>query len=149
MAKDAVLAYHTALEFHGKAYTLYNRIIYVSNRKPLPFKFQTHEIKEVLAPKPLRVKDQKMFGVICLKRSGVVLKVTNLERTFVDVLDRTGLAGSWEEIWGSLESIELFNLDQVLYYILLLENCTTDIKAGFLREGLPYRDSPEKHVGGK
>ncbi|MDZ7837948.1 MAG: hypothetical protein U5N58_08345 [Actinomycetota bacterium] len=31
------------------------------------------------------------------------------------------LSGTWEEIWRSLESIEFFDLDQVLAYVLLLE----------------------------
>ena len=28
MAEDADLAYHTVLEFHGKAYSLYSRLVY-------------------------------------------------------------------------------------------------------------------------
>ena len=71
-----------------------------------------------------------MFGVISRKRSGVELRVTNFERTFVDVLDRPDLTGSWEEIWRSLESIEFFDLDQVVEYVLLLENATTAARWG-------------------
>ena len=75
-----------------------------------------------------------MFGVTRYKRSGVDLRVTNLERTFVDVLDRPDLTGSWEEIWRSLESVEFFDLDQVVEYVLLLENATTAAKVGFYLE---------------
>lgn len=75
-----------------------------------------------------------MFGVTCHKHSGVELWVTNLERTFVDVLDRPNLTGSWEEIWRSLESVEFFDLDQVVNYALLLENATTAAKVGFYLE---------------
>lgn len=63
--------------------------------------------------------------------SGVDLRVTSLERTLVDVLDRPDLSGSWEEIWRSLESIEFFDLDQVITYALLLGNATTAAKVGF------------------
>jgi len=80
-----------------------------------------------------------MFGVITLNRSGVDVRVTNFERTFVDVLDRPELSGSWEEIWRSLESIEFFDLDQVLEYVELLGNATTAAKAGFFLE--QHRDS--------
>lgn len=134
MSADAVLAYHTALEFHGKAYSLYTKLIYVSASKSLPLKFQSHEIRGVPVPHPLRAKGKEMFGVTCHKRSGVELRVTNLERTLVDVLDRPGLTGSWEEIWRSLESVEFFDLDQVVEYAHLLENATTAAKVGFFLE---------------
>ncbi|MCG8620772.1 MAG: hypothetical protein MJE68_02070 [Proteobacteria bacterium] len=52
----------------------------------------------------------------------------------VDVLDRPDLAGSWEEIWRSLESVEFFDLDQVVAYVRLLENATTAAKVGFFLE---------------
>jgi predicted transcriptional regulator of viral defense system len=134
MSKDAVLAYHTALEFHGKAYTPYNRIVYVSNKKSVSLNFQKYEIKGVSTPHALQLKGVEMFGVFSLSRSGVELKVTDMERTFVDVLDRPDLSGSWEEIWRSLESIEFFNLEKVLEYLHLLENSTTSAKVGFFLE---------------
>jgi predicted transcriptional regulator of viral defense system len=62
------------------------------------------------------------------------LRVTSLERTLVDVLDRPDLSGSWEEIWRSLESIEFFDLDKVVAYALLLKNATTGSKVGFFLE---------------
>ena len=134
MTADAVLAYHTALEFHGKAYSVHTRFHYVSERKSLPLKFLSHEFTRVPVPHPLRTKGKEMFGVTSHKRSGVDLRVTNLERTFVDVLDRPDLIGSWEEIWRSLESVEFFDLDQVIEYVLLLENATTAAKVGFFLE---------------
>jgi hypothetical protein len=47
------------------------------------------------------------------------------------VLDRPDLTGSWEEIWRSLESVEFFDLDQVVEYAMLLENATTAAKVGY------------------
>lgn len=134
MSNDAVLAYHTALEFHGKAYSVYTRLHYVSARTSLPLVFQSHEFTRVPVPHPLLEKGKEMFGVATRKRSGIEIRVTNLERTFVDVLDRPDLAGSWEEIWRSLESVEFFDLDQVVEYVLLLENATSAAKAGFFLE---------------
>ena len=32
MTKDAVVGYHTALEYHGKAYSVYNRLHYLTVR---------------------------------------------------------------------------------------------------------------------
>jgi len=134
MAPDAVLGYHTALEFHGKAYSVYNRLHYLSTRRSLPVKFRSFEIRRVSVPQSLRVKGQEMFGVVRHKRSGSELRVTSLERTLVDVLDRPDLTGSWEEIWRSLESVEFFDIEQIVEYVLLLENATTAAKVGFFLE---------------
>jgi predicted transcriptional regulator of viral defense system len=134
MSEDAVLAYHTALEFHGKAHSVYTELHYVSARKSLPLKFRAHEFTRVPVPHLLREKGKEMFGVASHQRFGVEFKVTSLERTFVDVLDRPDLTGSWEEIWRSLESVEFFDLDQVIEYVLLLENATTAAKVGFYLE---------------
>jgi predicted transcriptional regulator of viral defense system len=145
MTADAVLAYHTALEFHGKAYSVYTRLYYVSTSKSLPLKFQAHEFVRAAVPHPLRAKGKEMFGITSYKRSGVELRVTNLERTLVDVLDRPDLTGSWEEIWRSLESVEFFDLDQIIEYVFLLENATTAAKVGFFlqqhRETLIVEDT--------
>lgn len=134
MTADAVLSYHTALEFHGKAYSVYRKHIYTSAIKSLPLKFQSLEYRGVPVPHPLRSKGKEMFGVTCRNRSGVEVRVTNHERTLVDVLDRPDLTGSWEEIWRSLESVEFFDLDQVIEYALLLENATTAAKVGYFLE---------------
>lgn len=134
MTDDAVLAYHTALEFHGKSYSVYTRLHYTSAKKSLPLRLRSYEFQRVPVPSPLKRKGKEMYGVIRRVRSGVELRVTNLERTFVDVLDRPGLTGSWEEIWRSLESVEFFDLDQVVEYVLLLGNSTTAAKVGYYLE---------------
>ncbi|MCJ8499858.1 type IV toxin-antitoxin system AbiEi family antitoxin domain-containing protein [Desulfatitalea alkaliphila] len=131
LTPDAVLAYHTALAFHGKAYSIYMRLHYVSANKSMPLTFQGHDFIRAPVPPALVAKDEAMFGVIRRNRSGVDLRVTSLERTLVDVLDRPDLTGSWEEIWRSLESVEFFDLDQIIAYVLLLENATTAAKVGF------------------
>jgi predicted transcriptional regulator of viral defense system len=134
MTEDAVLAYHTALEFHGRAYTVYWRYQFASAHKALPLKFQHNLFTRVPVPHPLLKKGKEMFGVFKSNRFGVEYRVTNFERTLVDVLDRPDLTGSWEEIWRSLEAIEFFDLDQVIEYVLLLENATTAAKVGFFLE---------------
>ena len=65
------------------------------------------------------------------ERAGVDVRVTSLERTLVDLLDRPDLGGGWEEIWRSLESVEFYDLDRVVEYVKLLSNSTTTAKVGF------------------
>jgi predicted transcriptional regulator of viral defense system len=134
MTEDAVLGYHTALEFHGKAYSVYEHFFYLTTHSPRPAVFRSLRFRGVPFPKPLRKRNEENFGVVIAESAGLDVRVTSLERTLADVLDRPDLAGSWEEIWRSLESVEFFDLDKVVEYTLLLENATTAAKVGFFLE---------------
>ena len=135
LSKDAVLAYHTALEFKGKAHSVHQRFTYLTaSRSSRPFRFRSFVFRAVLHPKRLRDNRSEDFAVERADRSGVRVRVTSLERTLVDMLDRPELSGGWEEIWRSLGSVEYFNLDQIVEYALLLGNSTTTSKVGFFLE---------------
>jgi predicted transcriptional regulator of viral defense system len=145
MTADAVLGYHTALEFHGKAYSVFNKLYYLSDRKSQPVQFRSYEFISVLIPKAIRGHPEELFGLENYERLGIDIRATNLERTFVDVMDRPDISGGWEEIWRSLESVEYFKLDEVVEYALLLGNATTASKVGFYldqhRSELHVKDS--------
>jgi predicted transcriptional regulator of viral defense system len=132
--KDAVLAYHTALELHGKAHSLFEHYIFQSNKPVRPTIFRTYHFECSLFPKALRDKHREHFATTIIERSGGGLRVASLERTLVDVLGRPDLSGGWEEIWRSLESVEYFNLDLIVEYVRLLNNATTAAKVGYYLE---------------
>jgi predicted transcriptional regulator of viral defense system len=134
MTKDAVLAYHTALEFYGKAYSVYEHFTYLSAAPGRPVSFRSLQFKGVRFPGALTPKVAASFDVVKADRAGLEVRVTGLERTFVDVLHRPDLTGSWEEIWRSLESVEFFDLDKVTVYVRHLGNATTAAKVGFFLE---------------
>jgi predicted transcriptional regulator of viral defense system len=145
MSTDAILAYHTALEAHGKAYSVYEHFTYLAS-KPKPLvNFRSHLFKGVRFPQALVRNKAESFDVVKTDRSGMEIRITGLERTLVDVLNRPDLSGSWEEIWRSLETVEYFDLDKVTEYTLLLENATTAAKVGFFldqhRESLMIEDA--------
>ena len=139
MTKDAVMAYHTALEFHGKAYSVYEHFMYLAASPSHAVTFRSLRFKGVKFPKALTLENKASFDVVRTDRAGLEVRVTGLERTFVDVLNRPDLTGSWEEIWRSLESVEFFDLDKVASYVDLLGNATTAAKVGFFLE--QHRDS--------
>lgn len=134
LTKDAVLSYHTALEFHGHAHSVHEHFVYTASRPLSPFTFRSHAFRGVRFPESLRRANKENFGVVTMDRSGMEVRVTSLERTLVDVLNRPDISGGWEEIWRSLESVEFFDLDQVVEYALLLANATTAAKVGFFLE---------------
>jgi predicted transcriptional regulator of viral defense system len=57
-----------------------------------------------------------------------------MERTLVDVLDRPDLAGGLEEVWRSLSSVPLFDLNVVVNYVRLCGQATLAAKVGFFLE---------------
>jgi predicted transcriptional regulator of viral defense system len=71
-------------------------------------------------------------------------RVTTLERTLVDVLDRPDLAGGLEEGWRSLAGVPLFDLEAVLGYVRLRGQANLAAKVGFFlerrQEALGVRD---------
>lgn len=131
LAGDAVLAYHTALEVYGKAYSVFERYTFQSGKSLRPVKFRNLRFDCTMFPKALRDAKEEHFATVILDRSGLDLRVATPERTLVDVLDRPDLGGGWEEIWRSLETIEYFDLDLVIDYVCRLRNGTTAAKVGY------------------
>jgi predicted transcriptional regulator of viral defense system len=134
LAPDAVVAYHGALQFHGKAHSLSRRVPFLTCTKAKTFVFRGSELRPVPVPPPLRALPDLGGGVVEKARGGASVRVTSLERTMVDVLDAPRHGGGWEEIWRSLESVEFFDLDAVTDYVFKLGSSVTVAKVGFYLE---------------
>ena len=134
LASDAVLAYHTALEAHGYAQSLFERLFFLTIAKVKPLKFRGRNFVPVVPPTALRRKKKSFILCTEVERRGLPCRVTTLERTLADVLDRPDLAGGLEEAWRSLAGVPLFDLDAVLNYIRLRGQATLAAKVGFFLE---------------
>lgn len=134
LASDAVVGYHSALQFHGKSASIHHQVQYLTRTNRQPLQFRDNEFTPVLLPKSLRGKKRSAFGVETLHHTGGTVRVTSFERTMVDVLARPDLGGGWEEVWLSLQSIEFLHLDQVVKYTLMLDNSTVAARVGFFLE---------------
>lgn len=144
---DSVLSHHTALEFHGQAYTSWQQLSYQARRPLRRLTFRSHVFRGTRFPEALLHSGNEMFDVLTVERANVSLRVASLERTMVDVLNRPRYSGGWEEVWRSLESVEFFDLDRVVEYALLMKNATTVATVGFFltqrRDGLMVE---ERHL---
>lgn len=134
MAEDAVLAYHTALDFHSKSYSVFNKFLYLTKRSVKDVSFRIYQFIPVRTPKSLLDKRRSDFGVIKSERNGMEIRVTSLERTLVDLFDKPDLGGGWEEIWRSLESVEFYNINEIVEYALLLGKASTIAEVGYFLE---------------
>jgi len=133
-ADDAVVAYHAALQFHGRAYSVSSRFTYLTRHRLRPYEFRGAAFAAILLPAALRAKRRPVGGVLEQRHAGGLVRVTSLERTLVDVLDAPDHGGGWEEIWRSLESVEFFDLDAVIDYALKLGSALTVARVGFYLE---------------
>lgn len=131
---DATVAYHAALQFHGKAHSIWRRFHYLTRERTRPLSFRGAQIVPVQAPRPVRGEAEMGGGVSEQRHAGGIVRVTSLERALVDVLDRPGHGGGWEEIWRSLEMVEFFDLDAVIGYAFKLGSALTVARVGFFLE---------------
>ena len=131
LTTDSVLSHHTALQFHGRAYTVWQQYNYQATRPADPFTFRSLSFRGTRIPSALVHSGCEMFDVLTVERANVSLRVASLERTLVDVLNLPRFSGGWEEVWRSLESVEFFDLERVVEYALLLQNATTVARVGF------------------
>lgn len=129
--QDAVIAYHSALELLGAAYSSFGQLTYITQQKSKPFEFDGHWYQSVALPKALQQKQVTDIYVDTFNRQGVDIRVTNPARTFVDVLDRVELCGGWEEVFRSISSLAVLNIDQVIDYCLMLNNSRLNAKVGY------------------
>lgn len=139
LADAAVVAYHAALQFYGKASSVSQRFTYLTSRRARPFRFRQAEFVPVQVPATLR-RLPDVGGEIHVRRhAGGLVRVTTLERTLVDVLDAPDHGGGWEELWRSLEAVEFFDVDAVVAYALKLQSALTVARVGFFLE--QHRDT--------
>ena len=131
---DAVLSYHSAFDFHGISYSLFHQLTFISQKKTRPFTFQKNNFICLPIPKALIKKNKSHTEVSTVDRQGLNIRVTSLERTLVDALDRPEYAGGWEEIWRSTEHIQILNFETMIKYAILLENASIIAKLGFFLE---------------
>jgi predicted transcriptional regulator of viral defense system len=130
LASDALIAYHSALQFHGLAHSVHFQYFFQSIKKIRDFQFRQDRFKVSQYPRALP-KNKRLAFVDEIDHQGFKIHVTQIERTLVDVLDRINLSGGLEEVWRSLANIQTVNVDSIFEYVLLLGSVTIAAKIGF------------------
>lgn len=134
MAPDAALAYHTALEAHGVAQSAFERLTYVTWTSTRAIDYQGRRFVPVRPRAPLRGADFGERWIELVDRAGMEVRVTSIERTVVDVLDRLDVAGGPHEVWRSLAAVPALDPGALEDYVAVLGSATLAAKVGFFLE---------------
>lgn len=134
MALDATVSYHTALEAHGCAQSLFDHLTFTTWTRAKPVEFMGRRIAPVRPRAPLLEHNGGEEWIETLDRAGLEVRVTSLERTAVDVLDRPALSGGVEEVWRSLQNLPAIDPASLVEYVRVLDNRTLASRVGFFLE---------------
>ena len=138
---DAVLAYHSALELHGAAYTDTPEVQAVSKGEPTLFETPDFSCRFWKPPRGFSSKRD----VTSIDRAGLEVRLTTIERTIVDLFDRPDLAGGADELWNSLPLVVRLKSHDLVAQARGLENASAAAALGWWLEleqnrlGVPTR----------
>lgn len=104
----ASVAYHSALEFHGLGNQMYSEVHAFAPKRVLPFTYNGLEYKFFAF--------NHSCGVMTLEQNDTI-RVTDLERTIVDCIDRIDLAGGIEELMSALSGITYLDENKLSLYL--------------------------------
>lgn len=120
---DGYIGYHSALEFFAYGNQMSSEVQVFSNKRSLPFIYDNLEYR-FYNPS---IND----GVLELERNGKI-RVTNIERTIVDCIDRLDLCGGIEEVMIALGEIHVLKEELILSYLKEYGKKCLFQKVGFL-----------------
>lgn len=143
-ARDAILGLRTALEIRG--------IVPRATRDPQCIYF-TRLATAGIGPDWLGVTMHPIVHPTALVRAGKTsvetelldgdgygpLRVSTIERAFVDILARPWVNGTWQDILDAVDAIDELDLERTICYVEQLENATTAAKVGWILEGQQQR----------
>ncbi|MGY8681728.1 transcriptional regulator [Bradyrhizobium sp. UFLA05-153] len=120
--EDSVLAFHTALELHGLSYSEGVETQILSKGRPGELKTRVGMVRFVAQPAALRRSGRELDGTVVLDRRGLDIRVTSLERTLVDCVERPDLAGGNEELSNALQTVSAIEMLKLVELVLAREN---------------------------
>ncbi len=141
LEKCDALGYHTALELHGSAHSAFTRIFIIVAKKNRFRRFDFQGVGYI----PV-VNKHHLGHITSIEYKNTSLKVTDLERTFVDCLSRTDLCGGWEECLKSLANLKGISLKNIKDVLSSYNNKTLELKCGYVLEMLRDRSPYYEHI---
>ena len=126
ISNSSFLSYHSALEFHGLGHQIFNVVMVSGETTFRSFTFDECDYQSCITK-------IGMNGVIT-SRVNPNVRVTNLERTFVDCIDRVGRAGGAEELFHCFEGLYVLDIEKIKACLELYNKAHLYQKVGYVLE---------------
>jgi predicted transcriptional regulator of viral defense system len=126
---DAIVAFHSALEWHGLANQVFQTLYYFSARPRKDVIFDNMTYHRVALPCTLDGARHKLFQV---QLGADHVLATDRERSLVDCLMFLDYSGGVEELDKSLAMFPSFDFDAALQYLKILRKPWLYSRLGFL-----------------
>ena len=144
---DAIIVNHSALEFHGLAYSQFQTFTFQTRYSARRFDYHGHRFVPLSPPGSLKRTSNDCLETMTGERFGLPVTVSTIERTLVDAINTPRWSGSWEEISRSLDSIEYVDTERIAEYLGALGNATTAVRVGwFLASRREHLTIDEEHL---
>lgn len=138
MARDSVLAFHSAFEVLGYAHQPFSQVTYLTAAHRRTRRFGPHAFV-ALAPPGRLGHDWRDLGAETVMREGLAVITTGRERTLADCLDRPRYSGGLEELLACVGSLPSVDFELLERYLLALGSPTLFARVGFVLEKFAER----------
>ena len=125
-----VIAYHSALELHGCAYSEGHEVQVIAHGEPGMFAANNLRCRFIRPPRGFGLPN----SVTVVDRLGLEVRLTRIERTIADSFDRYDLAGGAEELFNSLDLVARVDATALVRHARSLTNATAAGAIGFWLE---------------
>jgi predicted transcriptional regulator of viral defense system len=122
------VAYHAAMEYHGLAHQVFYEVAVGGEQAFNAFTFDGNHFAFHLS------RTQQIGIDTSIADSHV--RITSVERTIIDCIDRIDLCGGWEELTNCLMSVQYLREEMLLTILQTYNKIALYKKVGFLLEQL-------------
>jgi len=139
--KEYYLGFHTALEYYGCAYSVFNEAYICIQPKDRfdPFSYKRFTFKPVFVKGTTKQVQEKTY-------QNSLLKVSSKERTFIECIDRPQYAGGWEECVKSLDNLSGIDAKKLVNLTLMQTRKNLPRRVGYVLELLRNRSPFYEHI---
>ena len=124
ISDTAFLCYHSALEYYGWANQVYNEVFVGSTTRFNEFVFE--------GVKYNFINNKRQIEILDLKDQNI--RITSIERTIIDCIDNTDLAGGIEEILSLLNNVKNLSENKILEILSNYNKVLLYQKVGYILE---------------
>lgn len=127
VTSTSFVAYHAAMEYHGLAHQVYYNVAVGGCQAFNSFDFDGNHYTHY---------NLSYNEGIDTPVADMHVRVTNIERTVIECVDRIDLCGGWEELVNCLRSVRYLREDKLISTLCFYDKIALYKKVGFLFEQL-------------